>query len=103
MEPAISSICEGPISEPIIWRVKENAPTSESALTAKKKTTQYVAVTCPPEIRFEAAIPNGFTAVPGLLYLGPNVLKSTRPQGAATSKKANKGTSTWNRSKFAPN
>jgi hypothetical protein len=46
-----------PISEPISRRVKRKATKSESTLTARKKYTQYVAVTSPPDEWFEAVSP----------------------------------------------
>ena len=44
---------------PIPWRAKKKATTSESALTARKKYTQYCAVTIPPNGKSVVEITNG--------------------------------------------
>jgi hypothetical protein len=40
------------------WRANRKAIASESPLTARKKYTQYCAVTCPPDLSFEAVSRN---------------------------------------------
>ena len=38
------------------WRAKKKATTSESALTARKKYTQYCAVTNPPKLKLNLMV-----------------------------------------------
>jgi hypothetical protein len=41
MAPAIFRIAGVPLSEPITWRAKKKATTSDSTLTPRKKYIQY--------------------------------------------------------------